>query len=239
MLKRLLKQDWDAIAGILAAIIALILHLLHYTDIDTLLAIAIVLMVILLLRDFRRESQSERIESATERNALALEELKRAVHPSDVTLIGPTELRSASLEFAQKSHGEVVFYNVCMRMYKAQPPFNVMLKPFIENPGVTSIRLVLDIGEKEHWQSDVLPKINACTGYNKVEEPFWCKLKDPISFVIGEMGSKGESEALVSFWGEPFMAIGVDKNVPRYVLHLSSTSEMVARLKEKERICRL
>jgi len=238
MLKRLLKQDWDAIAGILAAITALILHLLHITDIDTLLAIAIVLMALLLLRDFRRENQAESHASSTERIAAMLDELKHTVHPPDVNLIGPTELRSASLQFAQKGRGEVVWFNVCLRMYKAQQPFNIMLRPFIENPAVTSVRFVLDNNEKERWQSDVLPKINACTGYAKVEEPYWCTLKDNISFVIVETGSEGQSEALVSFWGEPFMAIGTDKNVPRYVLHVKSSSELIVRLKEKERISR-
>ena len=61
MLKRLLKQDWDAIAGILAAITALILELLHIGDVNTLLAIAIVLLALLLLRDFRRENQAEKL----------------------------------------------------------------------------------------------------------------------------------------------------------------------------------
>jgi len=239
MLKRLLKQDWDAIAGILAAITALILHLLHYTDENTLLAIAIVLMAILLLRDFRRENQAEKLASSVERISWAMEDVKRAVRTPDVTLIGPTELRAASLGFAQKGRGEVVWYNVCLRMYKAQQPFNIMLRPFIENPAVSSIRFVLDSGEKERWQSDVLPKINATSGYTKVEEPYWCNLKDNISFVIAETGEEGQSEALVSFWGEPFMAIGTDKNVPRYVLYVNSNSELIARLKEKERICRL
>jgi len=239
VIKRLLKQDWDAIAGILAAIIALILHLLHITDENTLLAIAIVLMAILLLRDFRRENQAEKLESSVERISSAVEDMKQAVRTPDVTLIGPTELRAASLSFAQKGRGEVVWYNVCLRMYKAQQPFNIMLRPFIENPAVSSVRFVLDNGERERWQSDVLPKINACTGYTKVEEPYWCNLKDNISFVIVETGEEGQSEALVSFWGEPFMAIGTDKNVPRYVLHVSAGSEMVKRLKEKERICRL
>lgn len=238
MFKRLLKQDWDAIAGILAAIIALILHLLHYTDIDTLLAIAIVLMALLLIRDFRRENQSDAQAASVEHIVKLLKEIKFSLHPSEVTLIGPTELVSASLEFAQKSQGEVVFFNVCLRMYKAQQPFNVMLKPFIENPLTTSVRFSLNGSEKERWQSDVWPKIKVCSGQQKVEEPFWAELNDTISFVMIDTGG-GKSEALVSFWGEPFMALATDKNVPRYVLHVNSSSELIVRLKEKERICRL
>ena len=237
MLKRLLKQDWDAIAGILAAITALILHLLHYTDENTLLAIAIVLMALLLIRDFKRETQADAQAATIERAVKLLEEMKNSLRPPEVTLIGPTELRAASLGFAQKGQGEVGFFNVCLRMYKTQQPFNIMLRPFVENPLVTSVRFVLNSSEKERWQSDVLPKIKACAGHLKVEEPFWRELKDNVSFVMVETG-EGKAEALVSFWGEPFMALATDKNVPRYVLHVSSNSELIARLKEKERICR-
>jgi hypothetical protein len=238
MLKRLLKQDWDAIAGILAAITALILHFLNIGDENTLLAIAIVLMALLLLRDFRRETQADALATATERSGELLEEIKNSLHPSEITLIGPTDLASASLKFAQKGQGEVVWFNVCLRMYKAQQPFNTMLKPFIENPLITSIRFVLNSAEKERWQSDVLPKIKACSGQSKVEEPFWSELKDNISFVMVEVG-EGKAAALVSFWGEPFMALGADKNVPRYVLHINANSELIVRLKEKERIWRV
>jgi len=237
MLKRLLKLDWEAIAGILAAITALILELLHYTDANTLLAIAIVLMALLLLRDFKHQTQADAQAASTEHAMKLLEEIKNSLRPSEIALIGPTELASASQQFAQKGQGEVVWFNVCLRMYKAQQPFNIMLRPFIENPLVTSVRFVLNSAEKERWQSDVLPKIKACAGQLKVEEPYWCDLKDNISFVIVETGG-GKAEALVSFWGEPFMALGTDKNVPRYVLHVTSSSELVARLKEKERICR-
>jgi hypothetical protein len=239
MLKRLLKQDWDAIAGIVAAIIALVLELLHLADTELILGITIVMIALLLIRDFKRESQSEKFETSLERIHSMVEDLKLAVATPDVTLVGPSELRAASIGFAEKGRGEVVWYNVCLRMYKAQQPFDIMLKPFIENPEVKIIRFMLDEGEKERWEQDVLPKIRATKGSKKVEEPMWCRLKDTISFVIAETGDGGNAEALVSFWGEPFMAIGTDKNVPRYVLYISAGSEMVARLREKERMCRV
>jgi len=237
MIKRLLKLDWEAIAGILAAITALVLELLHIGDVNTLLAIAIVLMALLLLRDFKHQNQADAQANSIAHATSLIKEVKFSIHPAEVTLIGPTELSSASLQFAQKGQGEVVLFNVCLRMYKAQSPFNIMFRPFIENPLVTSVRLVLNSGEKERWQSDVLPKIKDCAGHVKVEEPFWRELKDTVSFVMIETGG-GKSEALVSFWGEPFMALSLDKNVPRYVLHVSSNSELIVRLKEKERISR-
>jgi hypothetical protein len=238
MLKRLLTQEWEALAGIVAAVAAIVLHFLHYTEIDTLLAITLVLIALLFLRDLRHESQMDRISSAAEKANTLLGDLKAYIKPSDVVLIGPTELRSASEQFARKGQGEVVWYNVCLRMYKAQEPFDVMLKPFIENPNVTTVRLVLGISEKQRWQNDVLPKIKACNGYKKVGEPHWAVLEERLSFVITET-SEGKAEALVSFWGEPFMAVSTDKSVPRYILHVRESSDLIARLKEVERISRV
>ena len=237
MLKRLITQEWEALAGIIAAVAAIVLHFLHYTEVDTLLAITLVLIALLFLRDLRHESQMNKISAAAEKANTTLGDIKAYIKPSDVTLIGPTELRAASEQFARKGQGVVVWYNVCLRMYKAQEPFDVMLRPFIENPKVTSLRFVLGTGEKERWHNDVLPKINACNGYKKVTEPHWARLEERLSFVITEAG-EGKAEALVSFWGEPFMAVSTDKSVPRYILHVRENSDLIARLKEVERIGR-
>ncbi len=237
MLKRLLSQEWEALAGIIAAVAAIVLHFLRIGDIETLLAIALVLIALLFLRDLRHESEMNKISTAAEKANTILGDIKAYIRPSEVTLIGPTELRAASELFARKGQGEVVWYNVCLRMYKAQEPFDVMLKPFLENPKVTTLRFVLGKGEKERWQNDVLPKIKACDGHKKVTEPFWADLEPRLSFVITE-ASEGKAEALVSFWGEPFMAVSTDKSVPRYILHVRENSDLIARLKELERISR-
>jgi hypothetical protein len=238
MLKRLLRQDWEAVAGVLAAITALILHFLHITEADIILAIALVLLAILLFRDIRHENQAERLALAQNDIIASLGDIQSALHPPEVVLIGPKDLRSQSGQFAHKGKGEVVWFNICLRMYRPQQPFDLMLRPFIENPDITSIRFVLDTDEKDRWQTNVLPKVAACSGSKKVQEPFWCQLKENVSFVIVETGPEGEAEALVSFWGEPFMAMSTEKNVPRYVLYVKKSSEMIARLKEHERICR-
>ncbi|HUJ74047.1 MAG TPA: hypothetical protein VL359_04275, partial [bacterium] len=203
MLKRLLKQDWDAIAGILAALAALVLHFLHVTDIDTLVAIALVLMALLLLRDFRRESQAEGLAREVERLSEKLSEVRAAVHPPSLTLIGPNELRAESAEFAHKGQGQVIWYNVCLRMYQEQAAFDILMKPFLDNPAVTAVQFVLDSKEKERWQKSMLPKIKACPGCGKTAEPYWRDLQDNISFVLVETGASGRAEALISFWGEP------------------------------------
>lgn len=56
------RYDWDAVAGIVAAAAGLILHLLHVVQPDILLAITLVLVALLLLRQLRREERDERVE---------------------------------------------------------------------------------------------------------------------------------------------------------------------------------
>jgi len=112
----------------------------------------------------------------------------------------------------------LVFY-ICLRMYKSQKPFDIMLKPFIENSEVTPIQFILNLKEKERWAKDTTPKVDICNGAKKVKEPDWCNLEeDNISFILVETGSFGRAEALVNFWGEPFMNRTYGVNVPRYIV---------------------
>ncbi|WP_432822683.1 hypothetical protein [Trichloromonas sp.] len=60
-MKRILKYDWDAIAGIVAAFAAILMHFLHIVEEDVLLMIAVVLIALLFIRDLRRERQSEHL----------------------------------------------------------------------------------------------------------------------------------------------------------------------------------
>src|SRR5450759_2861545 len=56
------RYDWDAIACIVAAAVALILHLLHVVQPDILLTVTLVLVALLLLRQLRHEEREERVE---------------------------------------------------------------------------------------------------------------------------------------------------------------------------------
>jgi len=113
MLKRLLKQDWEVVAVLLAAIIALILHFLHITDLGLLMAIAIVLLAIFLIRDIKRESQAEHFALVEARIENSLITLQSSLTPPDVTLIGPSQLQAESVRFAKRGQGEVIFFNIC------------------------------------------------------------------------------------------------------------------------------
>ena len=239
MIQRLIRQDWEAIAGILAAVAALILHFLHVTDINVILLIIVVLMALLLIRDIRREHQTEAEARLDERIMRSLENIEKSTQVPEVTLVGPAKLREESTRFARQAHGEVVWFNMCLSMYRSQEPFDLMLRPFIENPEVKSVRFILKNTEKERWEKDVEPKIKACPGCKKVIAPFWRELDDAISYVMVETQDKGKFRALISFWGEPFMAIGIKKNVPRYVLWVGENSSLIDGLKEYDRLRRV
>lgn len=46
-------------------------------------------------------------------------------------------------------------------------------------------------------------------------------LDSGLSFVLAETDTiGGQAEALVSFWGEPFMAVHHDRRIPGYIIHV-------------------
>lgn len=237
-LKRFLGVDWDAIAGILAALTALVLHFLHVVEGESLLALTVVLLALLLLRDLRRERQQDLIAERVERTESATAKMQHALRPPDAVLVGPSQLRAVSAQFSRHAAGEMRWFNVCLLMFKPQPLFDALLRPAIENPRVTSIQFTLDEGEKQHWREVVLPKLDACGGLAKVPEPIWCNLRESVSFIWAETGPDGGAEVLLSFWGEPFMARSTERDVPRYLFHVQSHSELVTRLGELERTYR-
>lgn len=231
----LLHYDWDAIVGIVAAGAALVLHLLGVVETDVVLAIALLVLALLLFRDLRREAQDERLVEQTDRNASAIESIARGLTPADVILLGPRQLRPASVAFARGAHGEMIWFNVCLLMFKPQSLFDALLRPALENPNVTGVQFVLDESEHERWNEEVVPKAEATGNLEKLREPRWIPLKqEAVSFILADTAD-GQTEAHLSFWGEPFMARQPGFDIPRYVFHVQAHSELVVRLVEMER----
>ena len=83
------RYDWDAIAGVVAAAAALILHLLHIVQSDILLTLTLVLVALLLLRQLRHEEREERVEDIAGRT----EQLIVKLH--DVLKAAPVITRTA------------------------------------------------------------------------------------------------------------------------------------------------
>lgn len=233
------RYDWDALAGIAAAVVALVLQLLHVVEPDILLALTVVLLAILLLRQLRHEEREERVEESAVRTEQMIGRLRDELTPPDVVLVGPQHLRPASEAFARQARGHMVWFNVCLMMFRPQELFDCLLRPAVENPLVTRIEFVLDEAERTNWAEHVAPKLAACSGSGKVVEPRWCTLHESVSFILGDRGEDGQAEAQLSFWGEPFMARAVGRDVPRYIFHVQPHSELIPRLVELARSYRV
>jgi hypothetical protein len=238
-MKRLLRVEWDAIAGIVAALVALIMHFLHILELNVLLMIFVVLMALLFIRDLRREHFTERIDTSLERLEAAIKALQANLAPPDAILVGPRQLRTVTESFSTRAGGEMIWFHVCLLMFKPQPLFNTLLRPAIENPMGTSIQFILDQTQQELWQQEALPKVDACPGKAKVQEPHWTTIRENVSLILSNTGPGGSTECLMSFWGEPFIAYHTGREVPRYIFHIQSHSELVPRLLELARHYRI
>ncbi len=237
-MRRVRSLDWDAVAVLIAALSGLVLHLLHLAKEELLLTIVMVALAGVLVRDLRREQREEEQKEALEHQVDALHRLERAVTAPEAVLVGPDELRTASEAFARSAAGDMIWFNVCLTMFRPQWLFDLMLKPAIENPKVRSIQFVLSERERERWRTELTPKIAACANREKVREPRWCALDESVSFIMSQSESNTR-EAQLSFWGEPFMSISTGAQVPRFVFHLPAKSALLPHLLEMDRKYRM
>lgn len=238
-MKRLLRLDWDAVAGVSAAVIALVLHLLHVVDEGVLLMLALVLLALLFVRDLRGEHVIERMTAGLAATEVVVRDIRAAVRSPDAVLIGPQQLRGESASFMRSARGDLVLFNVCMLMFRSDALFDALLRPAIESEVVTSVRFVLDSAQRAPWEEHLAPKLETCRGREKVPVPHWRSITENVSFIMSEGDPQRGAECLLSFWGEPFMAQVVDHDVPRYIFHVQPHSELVVRLAEIERRYRL
>ena len=236
-IKHLLNYEWDAIAGIVAAVVAIVLHLLHVVDEHVILPIVLALMGLLFINFMRHTRNNELTAEQVARTARAVSRIQSTLRHPEIVLVGPRNLRTVNEAFVRNMSGETVWFNVCLSMYRPQALFDALLRPALDNPRVTSIQFVLDESQQTLWTHDIQPKIAACAGHAKVREPRWCRLSKTTSFILADSQSGEGAEALLSFWGEPFMAQSVDRDVPRFIFHVQSHSELLPHLVELERSC--
>lgn len=234
-LKKLLDYEWDAIAGIVAAVVAIVLHLLHVVDESVVLPILLALLGLLFLNFMRHSRSNEQTAEEVERTAHAVRRIQAGLKQPDAVLVGPRDLRSVSEEFARAMCGDAVWFNVCLSMYRPEHLFDALLRPAVDNPEVRSIQFVLDEAQKELWEEVVQPRIAGCTGREKVREPCWHRLEKNLSFILADSQRSGGAEALLSFWGEPFMAQATSLDIPRFIFHVQKGSELLPHLAELER----
>jgi hypothetical protein len=60
-----------------------------------------------------------------------------------------------------------------------------------------------------------------------------------VSFIVTDNQPDGKAEALMSFWGEPFMSRTAGQDISRYIFEVHGQSEPVAQLSEVERDSRM
>jgi len=239
LLRGFIGIEWDSLVGIIAAVAALVLDMLHIVQPETIVVIPVVLLALLFIRDIRRERHDERMLDLLQRNSAVMSRIHSSIRPPDTDLIGPKMIRDSSEEFSKEAQGNMVWFNVCLLMFKPQWLFDLMLKPAIENSEVTSISFLLDPKQRPIWEQDVLPKIRLTAGWQKVLEPYWVEIDEMVSIILSKTRASGDQECLLSFWGEPFMSHMVDRDVPRYVFWVHSHSELVTHLSELVRRYRL
>ncbi len=237
--KRSLNYTWDAIAGVLAAVVAIMLELLHVADMHIIMPILLALMALLLINFMRHEHKNELTALQVEQLHSMMAKIKTSLSIPDVVLVGPRQLRAANEQFARNMRGEAILFNVCLSMYRSPTLFDTLLRPAIDNPQVISMRFILNASQKPLWQKEIQPKIAACPTGSKVQEPHWCDLDTNLSFILADTQPDGATEALLSFWGEPFMAQSTERNIPRYIFHIQADSALLPHLVELQRHSRI
>jgi Flp pilus assembly protein TadB len=94
LVRHLRSLDWEAMAGVTAAVLALVLHLLHIANQDVLLAITLVILALTLNRDIWREGREEHALELAERTEAAVRKLQSRLTPADALRIGLKRLRA-------------------------------------------------------------------------------------------------------------------------------------------------
>ena len=126
-MRRLLSLDWDAIAGVVAAVVAIVMHFLHLIDEGVLLMITVVLLALSFCAACGG-SVSASAWRAAGANRNGFTDIRHALKPPDAILIGPRQL-ACSQRFAGQAQGDMVWFHVCLLMFKPQ-----LLRPAVENP---------------------------------------------------------------------------------------------------------
>lgn len=232
---KFLSYEWDAIAGVLAAVVALVLHLLHVVDETVVLPILLALLGLLFINFMRHTRNNEITAERVEQVEQSVARLAAGLEPPDIVLVGPRQLRAANERFLREMQGETLWYNVCLSMYASPALFDALLRPAIENPHVAAIRFVLDESQREAWERQIEPQVAHCAGAGKVHPPLWRSLERNLSFIMADCRTSGRCEALLSFWGEPFMAQASEHGLPRYIFHVQPHSGLLTHLVELHR----
>jgi hypothetical protein len=229
--RRLLRIDWDVIAGISAALVAMLLSFMGLASQTVGVGIILLLCALLLTRDLRAEAREQKMVDTLDVIRRHVAGLAAATH-ADVRLVGPKRMRHEFTEFAATVCGDVRWFNVCCRMFHRPEIFDATLRVLLENHNVTSVTLLCRPDERRSWEADVVPKLRRCGHAAKLAPPLWRPIRGSVSVVLGDVDGDGRNEALVAILDEPFATTSQSPSVPRFTFHISSQSDLIVPIEE-------
>ncbi len=230
-LRYLLRIDWDVVAGIIAALVAMLLSFMGLVSETVGRGIILLLSALLLLRDLRGEARQHRMFDKLDTIIRHVSHLTAATQ-ADVHLVGPKAMRKELTAFATTVYGDVLWFNACCRMFRRQEVFDATLQPFLENPHVRSVQLLCRQEERPYWFTDLVPKLRKSIHGGKVRPPLWGPIHTDVSFMLGDVDGDGRNEAIMSIMAEPFATPNMGTTVPRYLIRVFSHCELMAPLEE-------
>ena len=235
---RLRSLDWDAVGGLVTAGLAVVLHLLNILGEQEILVIVTSLLGLLFFRSLREEATAAELSEAVRKTDERIADIRATVMPPELELVGPDSLRQVSHRFGHEARGELIWFNLCLLMLSRRETFDVLVQPAIDNPDISSLHFILDESQRDRWERTVAPKLDSTLDETTSVEVYWRQIDESIAF-IHTSATDTHSSALVSFWGEPFMAETVDQDVTRYILHAREHSELIPHLRDLARRYRL
>ena len=235
--RRIRTVDVDAIGGLVAAVLAVVLHLLNLIEQQALLVITTSLLALLLFRDLREETATEELTQSLTSTEQDIADIKAAMTPPGLELVDTDALRRTSRRFGQQAQGDLIWFNLCLLMLSRRETFDILVRPALENPDVSSLQFILDESQRERWESTVEPILAETTDGTTSIDVYWRQIEENIAFIHTASGS--EADALISFWGEPFMAETLERGVTRYILHAKKHSELIPHLRDMAQRYRL
>lgn len=226
---RTLSKHLDVAAILIASMVAIVLSHLGLLPEHHVISFILFLLAIHVLLELVKGEDLRKDMKFVSRHIAAAD--------PEIEIIKPAELLLRTEEFALKNRGEDWWFNPCASMFRSDELFDRLLKSSIENPRTTKIILVMKPEMREVWEKEVQPKVDRCKGRDKVKPPVWSEIEEGIALRMIDSSSEREAkEALLTFWGEPFMMEFQDRGtkgqMPRYVIYTRSHSELIPRLKD-------
>lgn len=234
-LRRLIAVEWDTLAGIAAAFVAMVLSIFGIVSDVTVRAILLLLAALILLHELRTDSRGAVHAEHLDCMRQDLRDLREKIGTTDLVVITPLALRREFCDFAAHLCGRVTWYNACCRMFHRREVFDGTLGQLLDNPEITALVLLCDEREREAWFGDVAARVQRHAGAEKLQTPLWADIPTTVSFLMGEHREYKRPQALMAIMEEPFASHGNGLSVPRYLFRIQNHSDILMAMAEVAR----